>query len=190
MHNAESNPCQPMPESPIAPPRLPAAAAQSTRATPPGADPPDAATRSLFLLTTISAADGTLALLAASGHLNTLGGAIAVGLTVIAGAGTWLAARQAFTGRRLTPRDHLTLAGLGIATLASATAATWLGLTLSQTLTLHVLPKAAGIILFLIAAEIGGLHLPRPPALPRAVPLPVAALAIALLAEVLAQWTP
>ncbi len=55
---------------------------------------------------------------------------------------------------------------------------------------LPLLPWWVYVILFLIAAEIGGIRLPRPAALPRAVPLPVAALAIALLAEVLAQWTP
>ncbi len=195
MHDAESHRYPTMPQSPIGPPRPPAAAAAPAA---PGqalddaplAPPDRGAVSSLFLLTSLSAVDGTLVLLAASGHLDTLGGAIAVGLTVIAGAGAWLAARQAFAGRRGSARDAVVLVALGATTLVGAVGATWLGVRLGQSLTLHVLPKAAGVILFLVAAEVGGLRVPRPRGVPHAVPLPVAAVGLAVLLEVLAQWIP
>ncbi len=139
-------------------------------------DPPDlpAAARpavsSLFLLTLLSAVDGSLLVLAAQGALDSFGGAVTVGLTVIAGAGSWLAAHRAFAGRRLRAADH----------------AAWLGVHLGTAVTLHVLPKAAGVVLWLVAAEVAGLRLPRP----GRVPLPLLALAAGSLLEVVAQWTP
>lgn len=116
---------------------------------------------SLFALTLLSAVDGSLLALAAAGELETLGGALTVGLLVIAGAGSWLAARSAFGGRRRTGRDWATLAALGALTLASTLAAAWLGQGLAQAVSLHVLPKAAGVVLLLVAAEVAGLRLPR-----------------------------
>src|SRR5438045_1412189 len=66
----------------VRPPSLPAAAA------PP--DPPRLRLVNLYVLTLLSTVDGSHVVLAAGGHLSSLGGAVAVGLTVIAGAGSWL----------------------------------------------------------------------------------------------------
>lgn len=155
----------------LAPPRLPPAAAES-------------GVSALFAITLLSAADGSLLVLAAAGRLRTLGGALAVGLLVVAGAGSWLAARRAFAGRRLDARGWRLLGLLGALTLASTLAATWLGATLGEAVTLHVLPKAAGVVLLLLSAEMAGVRVPR---LGR-VPLPFAALAAGAVLEVLA-WT-
>ena len=57
--------------------------------------------------------------------------------------------------------------------------AAWLGSTLGSAVELHVLPKAAGIVLVLIAAEVAGVRLPRL----RHAPLPVLALVSGLLLE-------
>lgn len=141
---------------------------------------------SLFVLTLLSAVDGSLLALAAAGQLETLGGALAVGLLVIAGAGSWLAARSAFGGRRRGRRDWAVLAALGVLTLASTAAAAWLGQGLAQAATLHVLPKAAGVVMLLVAAEVAGLRLPRLAG--GRLPLPLAALAVGALLEA-AAWT-
>lgn len=138
----------------------------------------------VFALTLLSAVDGSLLVLAAAGQLETLGGALTVGLLVIAGAGSWLAARSAFGGRRRVGRDWAVLAALGALTLASTVAAAWLGSSLAQAVTLHVLPKAAGLVAILLAAEVAGLRLPRFGRLP----LPLIALAGGALLEV-AAWT-
>jgi hypothetical protein len=141
---------------------------------------------SLFGLTLLSAVDGSLLALAAAGQLETLGGALAVGLLVIAGAGSWLAARAAYGGRRRDGRDWATLAALGAITAASTAAAAWLGQGLAQAVTLHVLPKAAGVVALLVAAEVAGLRLPR---LARGrVSLPFGALGAGLVLEAVA-WT-
>lgn len=151
----------------LRPPRLPPAAASP-------------AVANLFLLTLLSTVDGTLLLLAASGQLGGPGGAVAVGLTLIAGAGSWLAAHQAYGARARTRRDWATLAVLAAATMASTVASVWLGARLGTALTLHVLPKAAGVVLFLVAAEVAGLRLPRP----GRVPLALHVLGAGLLVEV------
>src|SRR5438105_3734918 len=104
----------------VRPPTLPAAAAPPDR---PRLGNP-------YLLTLLSTVDGSLVLLAAGGHLASLGSAIAVGLTVIAGAGSWLAARQAFAGRRPGRSDWRALAVLGVITTAATVASVWLGTTL------------------------------------------------------------
>lgn len=156
----------------LSPPRLPPAAAK------PGG------VSALFAVTLLSAVDGSLLLLAAAGRLRTLGGALAVGLLVVAGAGSWLAARQAFAGRRPDARGWRVLGLLGALTLASTVAATWVGATLGQAVTLHVLPKAAGVVLLLLSAEMAGVRVPR---LGR-VPLPVAALVAGSALEAL-LWT-
>lgn len=169
--------------------RLPPAAAGSV---PPHGEPASAkaahATRplsSLFVLTLLSAVDGSLVALAAAGRLTTLTDAVTIGLVVVAGAGSWLAANQAFAGRRRSRADWGALALLGVATLVSTVASVWLGQRLGEALTLHVLPKAAGLVLFLVGAEVAGLRVPRA----GRVPLPVAGIAIALAAEVALQWT-
>ena len=149
---------------------------------------PPAAARAvadLFTLMLLSAVDGSLLVLAAAGRLESLGGAVAVGLLVVAGAGSWFAARSAFAGRRRTGRDWLLLGALGVATLAATAGSVWLGVALGQAVTLHVLPKAAGLALFAIGAEVAGLRVPRP----ARVPLAIHVLALAGVAEVLLAWT-
>jgi len=139
----------------------------------------------LYLLTLLSAVDGSLVLLAASGQLATLGGALTVGLTVVAGAGAWIAAQQAFGSRPRTQRDVRSLGILAVITVASTVASAAVGLRLGQSVTLHVLPKAAAVVLFLVAAEVGGWRLPRPARVP--MPLWVTGAAGAL--EVASRWT-
>lgn len=139
----------------------------------------------LFVLTLLSAMDGSLLALAAAGRLSSLADAVTIGLVVVAGAGSWLAANQAFAGRRRTRHDWGLLGLLGAVTLASVVASVWLGVRLGDALTLHVLPKGAGLVLFLVGAEVAGLRLPRA----GRVPLPVAGLALVFGAEVLLQWT-
>jgi hypothetical protein len=156
----------------VRPPNLPAAARP--------------ALGNLYLLTLLSTVDGSLVVLAAGGQLSSLGGAVAVGLTVIAGAGSWLAARQAFAGRRPGGADLRALGALGLVTAAATVASVWLGTTLGNAVALHVLPKAAGVALFLVAAEVGGLRVPRL----RGVPLAPLAVAGAALAEVALRWIP
>lgn len=149
---------------------------------------PPAAARpvsSLFVLTLLSAVDGSLLVLAAAGRLTSLADAVTIGLVVVAGAGSWLAANQAFAGRRRTGADWRALALLGVLTLASTVAAVWLGQRLGAAVTLHVLPKAAGLVLFIVSAEVAGLRVPKA----GRVPLPVAGIALALAAEVALQWT-
>lgn len=148
---------------------------------------PPAAARAvadLFTLTLLSAADGSLVALAAAGRLESLGGALTVGLLVVAGAGSWLAARSAFAGRRRTGHDWFLLGSLGVLTLAATAGSAWLGVTLGQAVTLHVVPKAAGIALLAIAAEVAGLRVPRP----ARVPLAIHVLALAGLVEVALAW--
>lgn len=152
-------------------PRLPPAAARPVS--------------SLFVLTLLSAVDGSLLALAAAGRLASLAGAVTVGLVVVAGAGSWLAANQAFAGRRRTRSDWTALGLLGALTLVSTLASVWLGTRLGDALTLHVLPKGAGVVLFLVGAEVAGLRLPK---LGR-VSLPALGLGIALALEVALQWT-
>jgi hypothetical protein len=162
------------------PGRLPAAAAGNG----------DRSVPAVFALTLLSAVDGSLLALAAAGQLETLGGALSVGLLVVAGAGSWLAARSAFGGRSRGRRDWAMLGVLGALTLASTVAAAWLGQSLAQAATLHVLPKAAGVVALLVAAEVAGLRLPRLAG--GRLPLPFAALAVGAVLEVavgVAVWT-
>lgn len=151
--------------------------------------PPAAAARAspvpVFVLTLLSAVDGTLLALAAAGRLRSLADAVTIGLVVVAGAGSWLAANQAFAGRRRTGADWGLLGALGALTLASTVAAAWLGVRLGDAVTLHVLPKGAGVVLALVGAEVAGLRLPRV----GRVPLPLAGLALVLAAEGAVQWT-
>jgi hypothetical protein len=175
---------------PPAAPRIPFEALRRSGLPPAAANSTDdggrPALRNLYLLTLLSAVDGSLIALSASGQLSTWGGAVAVGLTVIAGAGSWIAAERAFGGRRLTGSDLRALGLLGLATLAATATSVWLGMTVSQAVTLHVMPKAAGLAMCFVAAEVAGVRLPR---LAR-VPLPIAALALAVPLEVGAQWMP
>lgn len=165
-------------------PRLPPAAAADP-APRNGPARPSRPVTSLFILTLLSAVDGSLLALAAAGRLRSLTDAVTIGLVVVAGAGSWLAANQAFAGRRRTHHDWGLLAGLGALTLASTVLSVWLGTQLGAALTLHVLPKGAGLVLLLVGAEVAGLRLPRAGRLP----LPLAGLGLVLAAEVLLQWT-
>ena len=140
----------------------------------------------MFTITLLSAVDGSLLALAASGQLASLGGAVATGLTVIAGAGSWLAAREAFGNGVRTRRDWAVLGLLALATLTATLASVWLGASLGRAVSLHVLPKATGVVIFLVAAEVAGMRLPRPARLP----IPALVLGAALVLEVAAAWTP
>lgn len=133
----------------------------------------------LLLLTTLGAVDGTVFLMAASGALSTLAGAVTCGLTVVAGAGAWLVARDEFGRGERTRRDGLRLAATAGVASAVTLAAAWLGASLAGAVQLIVLPKAAGLVILLVAAEVAGLGLPRV----KGLPLPVAALAVALVVE-------
>lgn len=136
-------------------------------------------------MTSLGAVDGTVLLLAAQGALSTWVGAVSVGLTVIAGAGAWITARQAFGGRRRSARDWAILAAIGIVTAVATVAAAWLGGLLGAQIALQILPHAAGVVLLAVAAEVAGLRLPRFGRLP----LPAVTILAAVLAEGVAQWT-
>ncbi|MEK6975782.1 MAG: hypothetical protein AABY18_05520 [Candidatus Thermoplasmatota archaeon] len=140
---------------------------------------------SLFVLTLLSAVDGSLLALAAAGRLRSLADAVTIGLLLVAGAGSWLAANQAFAGRRRNGTDWGVLALLGALMLASTLAAVWLGARLGDAVTLHVLPKGAGLVLFLVGAEVAGLRVPKA----GRVPAPLAALGLVIALEVALQWT-
>lgn len=141
------------------------------------------ATSHLLLFTTISALDGTILMLAASGTFHDPWTATVAGLTVVAGAGAWLSARRAFAGGC----DWKRLVRVAIPAALATTIAALVGAHLGS-LHLTVLPKAAGVALLLIAAEVAGWRLPRVQRLP--VPVPLALIAFALPLEVLAHWTP
>lgn len=144
-----------------------------------------AAGSSLLFLTSISSLDGTVFLLAASGQLATPLGALVTGLTVVAGVGSWLAARAEFSARRLTREDAFALALMGALVVALTAGAALLGARLAGTLTLRIVPKAAGVVLGLIALEMAGARLPRVARVP---PAALVLGAAALLEGVLA-WT-
>lgn len=133
---------------------------------------------SLLMLTCLGALDGTIVVLAASGRLSSLSAAVLIGLTVVSGTGAWITARNVFAGRTGW-QGHLLLGGLAAVSISAVVAAAWLGSTLGNAVQFHVLPKVAGVVLVLVAAEIGGFRLPRPAHLP----LPVVALAAGLFLE-------
>lgn len=130
------------------------------------------------MLTCLGALDGTIVVLAASGRLSSLTAAILVGLTVVSGTGAWITARNVFAGRKGWHANAL-FAGLAVISIAAVLAAAWLGTAIGTAVELHVLPKVAGIVLVLIAAEVGGIHLPRL----RHAPLPAVALVFGLALE-------
>ncbi len=139
----------------------------------------------LLLMTSLGAVDGTILLLAASGALSSIGAAVVVGLTVVSGAGAWIAAYQAFGGRAHTAQDYRALAGIALLSILATVAAAWIGMALGDAVRLHVIPKAVGVVLFLIGAEVAGLRLPR---LGHA-PLPLLVVGLAGIAEVV-LWIP
>lgn len=137
----------------------------------------------LLVLTTLGAVDGTIFLLAAGGTLATLEGAVVTGLTVIGGAGAWLTAQEEFGQRNLSGRDWSRLGLIAALAVAATLAAAAVGAAVAGLVELVVLPKAAGVVLILIAADIAGADLPRV----KALPLPVVAVLLALVLEV-ALW--
>lgn len=142
-----------------------------------------AAAGNLFLLTVLSTVDGSLVALAATGRLSTWGGAVTAGLTVIAGAGSWIAARQALAATS-RPAALRMLAILGAVTLAATLASVYVGTRLATAVQLHVVPKAAGVAVLLVATEVAGLRLPRV----RGVPAPLVALVGGVGLEVASRW--
>lgn len=139
----------------------------------------------VLLMTTFAAADGTILLMAARGSLNSWSAAVTVGLTMVSGAGAWIAARQAFGGKRGV-RDQLVLAAMALTTIIATVAAAAAGVWLGDAVQLVILPRAVGIVLLLVAAEVAGLRLPRP----GKVPLPIAGTGVAGGLEVLVHWIP
>lgn len=137
------------------------------------------------MLTCLGAMDGTVLMLAATGKLHSLQAAVVVGLTIVSGAGAWITARQAFAHQRAR-RDYFVLGTMALTSIVATVAAAWLGHAIGQAVTLHVLPKAVGVVLVLVAAEVGGLRLPKI----AHTPLPLAAVAAGLILEVLVRWIP
>lgn len=138
----------------------------------------------VLLMTSLGAVDGTILLLAAQGILSTWSGAIVTGLTVIGGAGAWITARQAF-GDRKDVRSNLLLAAYAILGSAAAVGSAALGVWLGANVELAILPKAIGVILLLVAAEVGGIKLPQLAGLP----LPFVAVMASVALEGVAQST-
>ncbi len=138
--------------------------------------------RDLLVMTCLGAIDGTIVLLAATGGLSSWSAAIVAGLTIVTGVGAWLAARDAFAGGR----EWFTLGAIAIISTTATVAAAWLGVHLGAAVTLHVLPKAAGIFLCVLGAQMAGLRIPSP----QHVPAPLAVLAGGLALEGIVQWTP
>jgi hypothetical protein len=114
----------------------------------------------LLMLTCLGALDGTIMLLAATGRLNSAAAAVLVGLTVVSGTGAWIAARSVFAGRDGWS-GNLLLLGMAAISIGATLGATWLGLTIGTAVQLHILPKVAGIVLMLVAMEVGGVRLPK-----------------------------
>lgn len=136
----------------------------------------------LLAITLLGAVDGTIIVLSARGALNSLAGALTVGLTVIAGAGAWITARQTFGGARIRSQWRI-LAIMALTTSLATVGAAWVGQQM-QDISLLVLPRVAGLVLLLISLEVGGLPLPRI----RKLPLPVIVVAGGALLEGLVQW--
>lgn len=139
----------------------------------------------LALVTSLGALDGTLVLLAAGGALSTWSGAVGAGLTVIAGAGAWIAAHQAYGGRRRTGHDYAVLGVIALATSLATVLAAWLGGHVGASVSFLVLPRVAGLALLLVALEVGGFRTPRL----HGAPLPAVVTLGGLLLEGVAQWT-
>ncbi len=111
----------------------------------------------LLGMTCMASIDGTIPVLAAQGALGNPFGAVAIGLTIVAGIGAWIAAWQAFPGR-LARRAWPKLAGYAAISMIVTVAAAALGAALGDHLV--VLPKLAGLVVMLIALQVGGLKLP------------------------------
>ena len=143
------------------------------------------ASSNLFFLTIVASLDGSVFLLAASGKLSTPTGAILAGLTVVAGVGSWIAARAEYGNRTLDRVDYALLSLKAAIVTATTIAAAALGILVAGTgRTFVVLPIGGGVVFALLALEVSGLPVPRV----RRVPLPFFALGLFVIAEVTAQW--
>lgn len=134
----------------------------------------------LLLMTSLPAVDGTIFALAARGTFGTLGGATLAGLTVIAGASAWAAARHEF-GREA---DRVALALVALASTLGAALSAAAGAAFGARAALEIFPTAAGLAVLAIAAEVLGARLPRA----GRVPFPAVIVAAGALGEV-ARWT-
>lgn len=112
----------------------------------------------LLGMTCMASIDGSIPLLAAQGALADPLSAASIGLTMVAGIGAWITAWQAFP-KRPGARGIAQLAALGIINLLVTMAAAAIGAHIGDHLV--VLPKAIGLVILLIAAEVAGLRLPR-----------------------------
>ncbi len=110
----------------------------------------------LLGMTCMASVDGTIPVLAAQGALGNPFGAATVGLTIVAGIGAWIAAWQAFPDR--LGRRWPLLVGLAAISMAVTVSAAAVGAALGDHLV--VLPKVAGLVVLLIALQVGGVKLP------------------------------
>lgn len=138
----------------------------------------------LYGIVLLSIVDGSLLALGQAGAFDSVGSALAVGLTVLAGAGSWMAAQSSFAGRRRTRADAAALTVLGALMAVGAVGSAWLALQ-AGSFELQVLPQLAGWIILLVAGDVAGLPLPRV----GSVPLPAATAAAGAVAEG-ARWIP
>ncbi|MBW3583425.1 MAG: hypothetical protein KY455_10035 [Euryarchaeota archaeon] len=152
----------------------------STQSTP-GPDAPN----TLLFLTTVSAMDGTVFLLAAQGAFSHLAGAVTAGLTVVAGGGAWTTAWAHYGGRRLGRSELWRFALNALLGTLLTTLAVLLGSTYGAGMSLRLLPHAAGLGLILLGLQVAGFRLPRPYGL---TPIPTLLATTAAL-EVLLHWT-
>lgn len=136
----------------------------------------------LLGMTCLSSVDGTIPMLAATGAFANPATSATLGLTVVAGIGAWITAWQAYPGK-LTGQDWMRLGSYAGITMLVTLAAAWLGATLAPALV--ILPYVTGLVVLLIALQIGGVKLPK---LGKA-PLPLATVAGGILLEAL-LWIP
>lgn len=142
------------------------------------------AQRNLLLFTSVSSLDGTVMLLAAGGALSSTAGAAVAGLTVVAGAGAWLSARDAFRSG-LGGGAWRRLLSVALPAMVLTLIATLVGTQVGG-VALTVLPKVAGVALLFVAAEVTwgrAVRIGR-------VPVALALLLVGIPLEVLGAWTP
>lgn len=136
----------------------------------------------LLGMTCMASVDGTIPVLAAQGALGNPFGAVAIGLTIVAGIGAWIAAWQAFPGRLVRQAWPKLAAYAGISMIVTVAAAA-LGAALGEHLV--VLPKVAGLVVLLIALQVGGVKLPRI----RGIPLTAVSILVGIALEAY-RWIP
>ncbi|HWG91151.1 MAG TPA: hypothetical protein VNZ52_09930 [Candidatus Thermoplasmatota archaeon] len=137
----------------------------------------------LALFTVLPAVDGTLFSLGAAGAFANPVTSTTVGLTVIAGAGSWLSAREEFGPWTRGHRKRFLLLGLLAAALAVAAGAA--GAFIGAHLSLVAIPIGAAVALALLGVAVAGAKLPQPLGLP----LPAWSVVAAVVVEVALAWT-